>query len=256
MAIFVLINFFREWNYSSNVILDNTDFNLVLFITIFMGILSFLLSFKITWIKSIKFILRCISRLDDSRIEDHYNKCSFSIQENQSEKKSNVLPLRRLAIQKRNARLKQNKQIRYIKSLKQEVNAQTEKVNISSDNKSSVTFYRNPTYYKPPYTAKICSDENIDCSSVNTTTRAWINSSQNCPDILVITRICGGIMFVSCTLALAISPILINHMMKPESPFIYYKPGCPRLNNHTQIIKVMCENFNPVLDFYKNLALK
>ena len=105
IAIFVLINFFREWNYSSNVILDNTDFNLVLFITIFMGIFSFLLSFKITWIKSIKFILRCISRLDDSRIEDHYNKCSFSINENHTEKKSNVSSLRHLAIQKRNSKL-------------------------------------------------------------------------------------------------------------------------------------------------------
>ena len=215
-----------------------------------MGMFSFLLSFKITWIKSIKFILRCISRLDDSRIEDHYNKCSFSIHENHPEKKSNVSTLRHLTIQKRNSKLKHKKQISCdIKLLKREVRAQTEQVNISRDNKTSVTFYRNPTYCKPPYTAKISSDENIDCSSVNATSRSWVNTSKNCPDILVITRICGGIFFVSCTLALAIAPILVNHMMKPESPFIYYKPGCPRLNNHTQIIKVMCPNFNPVLDF-------
>ena len=217
-----------------------------------MGMFSFLLSFKITWIKSLKFILRCISRLDDSRIEDHYNKCSFSIQEKNPEKKSSVSSLRRLAIQKRNAKLKQKKQIKYdIKLLRQGGKAQTEQVNFSSDDKTSVTFYRNPIYYKPPYSARICSDENIDCSSVNITTRSWIDSSRYCPDILVITRICGGILFVSCTLVLAIAPILINYVMKPESPFIYYKPGCPRLNNHTQIVKVMCENFNPVLDFDK-----
>ena len=207
-----------------------------------MGGLSFLLSFKVTWIKSVKSLSNCVSRLDDSRIEEQYNKCSFSMQDGQPNKQSNLNSLRRLAIQRRNEKRNKNANIRCnIKLMRQEVKIQAENVEIMSENKNAVTFY-NPSYQKPFQNTKICDKENIDSASMNIAKGTIVTSSKTFPNILVLIRICGGIFFVICLLLLCITPILIHHKMKPDQPFIYYKPGCPRMNNHTQILKVSKNN--------------
>ena len=43
---FYLINYNPAWNYDAGVVLDNSDFNMLIGVIGFMGILSFLLSIK------------------------------------------------------------------------------------------------------------------------------------------------------------------------------------------------------------------
>ena len=161
------------------------------------------------------------------------------MQEGQLDKKSNQPSSKSLAIHRRTEKQWRKEKVRYtLKSMQKQVKIQTEQVKFLGENNSNVHFYRNQAYQNTPYSTTDSGEEKMKHSSTNLVAGPIQSPSKNSPDILVITRICGGIMFVTCLLALSITPVLVYHMMRPDSPFIYYRPGCPRTNNHTQILKV------------------
>ena len=161
------------------------------------------------------------------------------MQEGQLDKKSNQPSSKSLAIHRRTEKQWRKEKVRYtLKSMQKQVKIQTEQVKFLGENNSNVHFYRNQAYQNTPYSTTDSGEEKMKRSSTNLVAGPIQSPSKNSPDILVITRICGGIMFVTCLLALSITPVLVYHMMRPDSPFIYYRPGCPRTNNHTQILKV------------------
>ena len=243
VAIFVLINFYREWNYSSNVILDNTDFNIVIFVTIAMGGFSLLLSFRVTWVKFVRSISRCISHLDDVTFEEKHGLSN--------PKSGNIEIWTTRTLEKKRRREDATKTQKFSRKdvkLGNEV-TQLLKENQVADHsayhspKSNDLHYNLPksfqTHTKPTIVGKsdVFLEDRIgdDGSDVQTCQAC---RTKVCPEKMVLVRICGGIMFSILVFGLPITPILIYHMAKPDSPFVYYKPNCPKSENHTKIIKV------------------
>ena len=64
MATFYLINYVPTYNYDSGVILDNSDFNMLIMIIGSIGFLSVFLSSKPSWIKLFRSLNEQVSKLD------------------------------------------------------------------------------------------------------------------------------------------------------------------------------------------------
>ena len=64
MATFYLINYVPTYNYDSGVILDNSDFNMLIMIIGSIGFLSVFLSSKPSWIKLFRSLNEHVSKLD------------------------------------------------------------------------------------------------------------------------------------------------------------------------------------------------
>ena len=61
---FYLINFVPSYNYESGVVLDNSDFNIMIWIIASIGLLSVFLCFQPSWIKLCKSLNEKVARLD------------------------------------------------------------------------------------------------------------------------------------------------------------------------------------------------
>ena len=64
IATFYLINFRDSYNYDSGVLLDNSDFNILIWTIAGIGIFSVFLSIKPSWIKLFKSLNEKITKLD------------------------------------------------------------------------------------------------------------------------------------------------------------------------------------------------
>ena len=61
---FYLINFVPSYNYESGVVLDNSDFNIMIWIIASIGLLTVFLCFQPSWIKLCKSLNEKVARLD------------------------------------------------------------------------------------------------------------------------------------------------------------------------------------------------
>ena len=61
---FYLINFIPTYNYDSGVVLDNSDFNIMIWIIALIGLLSVFLSLQPSWIKLCKSLNEKVAKLD------------------------------------------------------------------------------------------------------------------------------------------------------------------------------------------------
>ena len=61
---FYLINFVPSYNYESGVVLDNSDFNIMIWIIALIGLLTVFLCFQPSWIKLCKSLNEKVAKLD------------------------------------------------------------------------------------------------------------------------------------------------------------------------------------------------
>ena len=64
LSTFYLINFIPTYNYDSGVVLDNSDFNIMIWIIASIGLLSVFLSLQPSWIKLRKSLNEKVAKLD------------------------------------------------------------------------------------------------------------------------------------------------------------------------------------------------
>jgi hypothetical protein len=208
-----------------------------------MGGLSFLLSFKVTWIKFVRSVSTCISHLDDATVDDLHKIHS---RDNATQK----------IVEKRRRKENAGKTPRIARK---QVKIGNENIIYLNENCDNAHFVRHPKYHKNasnniphlsgPIIVSSSAKKTVQGQSIGSTEEKYkdlescVATVRECeiktyPSKLVMVRICGGIIFITIITVIAIMPILISHIMKPDTPFVYYKPNCPKTKNHTKIIKV------------------
>ena len=245
LAVFILVNFYEAWNYSSNVILDNTEFNISIFIVIIMGGFSFLLSFKVTWVKALRYVSNCIGHLDDATIDEGYTR------KDKSNKSTSVWTTQTLA-----ARKKEEKTSRKVDAgitpriprkaikrtgvttlfLKENMVVPSPRQDICGSS-ASCECKAKLIYSNIPLKRSIKPCDSLEHSVTNFATYGRLRENSHL-DKTLLMRICGGIIFISVVFIMTITPMLIYHVAKPNSPYVYYKPDCLNTANHTKIVKV------------------
>ena len=251
LALFVLINFYQEWNYNANVILDNTNFNMTVYVLVAMGVLSFVLSFNITWVKCMKRFTKAISHLDDS---DHKVKCVRKIKK----RKHKIDASASDSFKRRRKREEQERRVVYAgetprlsrkefklhvdhnqgqKNIK--VKSDTDDVN-GSDKCAKTLTKKSLKKNKIKKKHNNDNEPNILCTKdVEQQTRyleSKDQSNRTChsPDRVKVGRICIGIIIVKLIVFSALIPFILHESTRPHHPYVYYKPA----KNHTNIIKV------------------
>ena len=245
LAVFILVNFYEAWHYSSNVILDNTEFNISIFIVIIMGGFSFLLSFKVTWVKALRYVSNCIGHLDDATIDEGYTR------KDKSDKPTSVWTTQTFAARKKvektsrkiDAGITPRVPRKAIKKsaentlfLKENIVVPSPRQDICGSSASSECNVKLICSNTPPKRLiKPCNS--LEHSVTNFATHRGLGENTN-PDKTLLMRICGGFIFIAVVFMMAITPMVIYHVAKPNSPYVYYKPDCHNTANHTKIVKV------------------